>query len=203
MRPAAVTPIRERETTALQFNRKDTMTPERDKITLKPRIHPSVFIAKGAQIFGDVEIAEGSSVWFNAVIRGDEGKIVIGRNTNIQDNCVVHSDQDVGAVIGDDVTIGHGAVIRGCRIGNGCMIGMNSTVMNNSVIGEDSIVGTGAVVPYNKLYPPRSLILGIPAKRVRELAAEETGVNRKAGRIYSELIVKYRSGEIAGHESES
>jgi carbonic anhydrase/acetyltransferase-like protein (isoleucine patch superfamily) len=167
---------------------------------LKPRIHPTVFIAEGARIYGDVEIQEGASVWFNAVIRGDEGRIVIGRNTNIQDNCVVHSDQEVGIEIGDGVTIGHGAIIRGCRIGNGCMIGMNATIMNHSEIGADSIVGTGAVVPYNKTYPPRSLILGVPARQVRELGDEETTVNRKAVEVYRKLVGQYNSGAIVGHE---
>jgi carbonic anhydrase/acetyltransferase-like protein (isoleucine patch superfamily) len=176
------------------------MTDHHPQKILKPSIHPSVFIAEGARIYGDVEIREGASVWFNAVIRGDEGRIVIGRNTNIQDNCVVHSDQEVGIEIGDEVTIGHGAIIRGCRIGNGCMIGMNATIMNNSEIGAESIVGTGAVVPYNKTYPPRSLILGVPARPVRVLADEETTVNRKAARIYQELVDQYRSGVIAGYE---
>jgi carbonic anhydrase/acetyltransferase-like protein (isoleucine patch superfamily) len=166
---------------------------------LKPRVHESVFIAEGARIYGDVEIGEGSSVWFNAVIRGDEGKITIGTNTNIQDNVVVHSDMMVGTQIGNDSTIGHGAVIRGCRIGNNTMIGMNSTIMSNAEIGSDSVVGANTFVPYNKKFPPRSLIMGLPAKRVRELKKEELGAGRIAARIYEKLIDMYTKEQVLGY----
>jgi carbonic anhydrase/acetyltransferase-like protein (isoleucine patch superfamily) len=165
---------------------------------LKPKIHHSVFVAEGARIFGDVEIGKGSSVWFNAVIRGDEGKIVIGKNTNIQDNCVIHSDQDVAVIIGDNVTIGHGAIVRGCRIGNNSMIGMNATIMNNVDIGEASIVGTNAMVSYNKKFPPRALVIGIPAKMIRLLTDEELQLNEKAGKIYRDLMERYNNKAILG-----
>ena len=95
---------------------------------MKPRIHESAFVAETAQIWGDVEIGAGASVWFGAVIRGDEGPVVIGDNSNVQDNCVVHSDLGSPVVIGTGVTVGHGAVLRACRIGDGTMIGMNATV---------------------------------------------------------------------------
>ncbi len=167
---------------------------------LKPKLHKSVFVAEGAQIWGDVEIGEGSSVWFNAVIRGDEGKITIGRNTNIQDNAVLHSDMLVGIQIGDNVTIGHGAVIRGCKIGNNVMVGMNSTIMTNSEIGENSIVGANTFVPYDKKFPPRSLILGVPAKLVRELKEEELETIRMATRIYEGLVKNYSQKRILGYK---
>lgn len=167
---------------------------------LKPVIHPSVFVAEGARIFGDVEINKGSSVWFNAVIRGDEGKITIGANTNIQDNAVIHSDMMVPAVIGDNVTIGHGAVVRGCRIGNGVMVGMNSTVMTNAEIGEGSIVGANAFIPYNRKFPPRSLIVGAPARLVRELGDGEKEAGRIATRVYEDLRIKYSEKKIVGHD---
>lgn len=170
------------------------------KKVIRPEIHPSVFIAEGARIFGDVIIGEGSSVWFNAVIRGDEGRIRIGRSSNIQDNAVLHSDMMVGIDIGDEVTIGHGAIVRGCRIGNGVMVGMNATVMTNAVIGDNSIVGAHAFVPYNKHFPPRSLILGSPARLIRELTDEELKTNRMAVEIYRELVDGYISGLIAGRE---
>jgi carbonic anhydrase/acetyltransferase-like protein (isoleucine patch superfamily) len=166
---------------------------------LKPKVHESVFVAEGARIYGDVEIGEGSSVWFNAVIRGDEGKITIGTNTNIQDNAVVHSDMMVGTQIGNDSTIGHGAVIRGCKIGNNTMIGMNSTIMTNAVIGNDSVVGANTFVPYNKIFPPRSLIMGLPARRVRGLKTEEVGAGRIAAQIYEKLIDMYTKDQILGY----
>jgi carbonic anhydrase/acetyltransferase-like protein (isoleucine patch superfamily) len=161
--------------------------PEDEKV-LRPRIHQSVFVAKGAQIWGDVEIGEGSSVWFNAVIRGDEGKITIGRNTNIQDNAVVHSDGDMPVEIGDNVTIGHGAVIRACKLGNSVMVGMNATV----IVGANSFIG------YSKKFPPRSLITGVPGRLVRELSQAETAVNVGAPQIYQQLVEKYRRGVFRG-----
>jgi carbonic anhydrase/acetyltransferase-like protein (isoleucine patch superfamily) len=166
---------------------------------LKPKVHESVFIAEGARIYGDVEIGEGSSVWFNVVIRGDEGKITIGRNTSIQDNAVLHSDMTIGTEIGDGATIGHGAIIRGCRIGNNVMIGMNATIMTNSEIGDDSVVGANTFVPYNKKFPPRSLITGLPARLVRELKSEELGSGRIATSIYEGLKKKYSEKKILGY----
>ncbi len=169
---------------------------ETDSRRLAPVVHDSVFVAEGARIYGDVVIGKNSSVWFNAVLRGDEGQIVIGENTNIQDNVVMHTDMGVAAVIGERVTIGHGAVIRACRIGNDVMIGMNATVMTNAQIGEESIVGANALVPYRKTFPPRSLITGVPARVVRELTDEELAFNRTAADMYVELVHRYTAGEI-------
>ncbi|MCP4602296.1 MAG: gamma carbonic anhydrase family protein [Proteobacteria bacterium] len=168
---------------------------------LKPRIHPSVFIAEGARIYGDVEIGEGASVWFNAVIRGDEGPIVIGKNTNIQDNAVVHSDRTIPVEIADNVTVGHSAVIRGCKIARNVMVGMNATIMSGANIGEYCVIGANSFVSYNKEFPPRSLITGIPAKLVRELTDEETAVNDVTPELYAEVIEKYRRGLIVSHET--
>lgn len=163
---------------------------------LKPKIHESVFIAKGAHIYGDVEILEGSSIWFNAVIRGDEGKITIGRNTNIQDNTVIHSDMMVDVIIGNNVAIGHGAIIRGCTIGNNVMVGMNSTVMTYSEIGEFSIIGANSFIPYRKKFKPKSLIHGVPAKRIRELRDEELETSITTTEIYRGLIESYSNKAI-------
>lgn len=176
------------------------MSTEKGKV-LKPKIHESVFVAEGARIYGDVEIGEGSSVWFNAVIRGDEGKITIGMNTNIQDNAVIHSDMNVGTEIGDNVTIGHGAIVRGCKIGNNVMIGMNSTIMTNSEIGEYSIVGANTFVPYNKKFPPRSEIIGIPAKFVREVREEELETIKNGTKIYEELKKLYSEKKVLGYKN--
>ena len=171
-----------------------------DEKVLRPRIHESVYVARGAEIHGDVEIGEGSSVWFNAVIRGDEGKIVIGRNTNIQDNAVVHSDAGMPLEIGDNVTVGHGAVIRSCKLADGVMVGMNATVMSGAEIGERSIVGANSIIGYNKKFPPRSLITGVPARLARELTEAETAINIAAVQVYQQLVEKYRRGIFGGLE---
>lgn len=174
-----------------------------DDKTLRPRIHESVFIARGARIYGDVEIGEGSSVWFNAVIRGDEGRIIIGRNTNIQDNAVIHSDGEMPVVIGDNVTIGHGAVVRACKLNSCAMVGMNATIMSGVEIGERSVVGGNSFIGYNKKFPPRSLITGVPARLVRDLTESETAVNDAALQIYREVTEKYRRGVFGGLEGRS
>jgi carbonic anhydrase/acetyltransferase-like protein (isoleucine patch superfamily) len=161
-------------------------------------IHESVFMAPGARIYGAVFLAEGASVWFNAVLRGDEGSIEIGRDTNIQDNVVIHSDLGAAVIIADRVTVGHGAVIRSCRIGPEVMIGMNATIMSHAEIGEHSIVGANAFIPYNQSYPPQSLIIGTPARRVRQLTEKELGLNQLVIDIYKDLVKRYRSGEIEG-----
>jgi carbonic anhydrase/acetyltransferase-like protein (isoleucine patch superfamily) len=178
------------------------MQDEGNEKVLRPHIHESVFIARGAQIYGDVEIGEGSSVWFNAVIRGDEGKIGIGRNTNIQDNAVIHSDANMPVEIGDNVTVGHGAVIRACKLGNSVMVGMNATVMSGVEIGERSIVGANSFIGYNKKFPPRSLITGIPAKLVREMSFAETAINDAATEVYEQVVEKYRRGAFGGLEDD-
>jgi carbonic anhydrase/acetyltransferase-like protein (isoleucine patch superfamily) len=173
---------------------------DKREAVLKPKVHDSVFVAQGAHIYGDVEIGEGSSVWFNAVIRGDEGKVTIGKNTNIQDNAVVHSDDGAEVEIGDNVTIGHGAVMRGGKIGNNVMVGMNATVMSNSEIGENSIVGGNSFVPYFKKFPKASILAGAPAKLIREAGEKDMEAARLAPRIYSDLIRRYSEKKIVGYE---
>ncbi|MDY6904850.1 MAG: gamma carbonic anhydrase family protein [Thermodesulfobacteriota bacterium] len=163
-----------------------------------PVIHESVFIARGARIFGEVSIAEGASVWFNAVMRADEGAIEIGEDCNIQDNVVIHSDMGTPAIIGRNVTIGHGAVIRACRINEDVMIGMNSTIMSNAEIGAHSIVGANTFVPYNKTFPPNVMIMGTPAKVIRDLTDKERAFNRMAIETYKDLARQYQAGEITG-----
>jgi len=167
---------------------------------LRPRIPHSVFIVEGARIYGDVQIGERASIWFNAVIRGDEGPVLIGSDSSVQDNAVIHSDLDYGVHIGQKVNIGHGAVIRGCRIEEDVMVGMNATVMTSAEIGAESIVGANAMIGYGKKFPPRSLILGVPAQRVRELTERELEMNKIATATYQSLIKRYLSGEIRGLE---
>ncbi|MDR1721432.1 MAG: gamma carbonic anhydrase family protein [Methanobrevibacter sp.] len=130
-------------------------------------------ILPGAHILGDVEIKENASVWFNAVVRGDRGKIIIGKNSNVQDNCVIHGSVGFDTEIKENVSIGHGAIIHGCTIEENVLVGMNATILNNAKINKNSIVGANALVSEGKEFPPESLILGVPAKAVRKLSPEE------------------------------
>ena len=147
-----------------------------------PKIAESAWIADSADIIGDVEIGEDSSVWFGCVIRGDVHYIRIGKRTSIQDMSMIHvthfkKEKKIGdgypTIVGDDVTIAHKVMLHGCTIKNACLIGMSATILDGAEIGEESIVGAGALVTKNKKFTPRSLILGSPAKRVRELTDEE------------------------------
>ena len=139
----------------------------------RPDTERAAFIAENATIIGDVTLEEGVSVWYGAVIRGDGDSIVIGRNSNIQDNTVVHVDPGNPVRIGEGVTVGHQCIIHGCTIGDNCLIGMGAIVMNGAEIRENSLVGAGALVTERKEFPENSLIMGSPAK-VKSEAAEET-----------------------------
>ncbi|MGA2675524.1 MAG: gamma carbonic anhydrase family protein [Methanobacterium sp.] len=136
-------------------------------------IHTTVKIFKGSHITGKVNIADQSSVWFNAVIRGDIEEITIGKYSNIQDNCVLHSSKNHPLKIGSYVSIGHGAIVHGATIENNCLIGMNSTILNGAIIRKNSIVGAGAVVTEGKEFPEKSLLMGMPAKLIRKLENDE------------------------------
>jgi len=132
-----------------------------------------VYRAPGSQIVGDVAIGENSSVWYNAVIRGDANPIVIGENTNIQDNAVLHVGHDTSLIIGDNVTIGHGAIVHGCTIGNNVLIGMGAIILDGAIVEDNCIIGAGALVTQKKVIPEGSLALGNPAKIVRQITLDE------------------------------
>ena len=136
-------------------------------------LHKSVRIFEGAKIVGNVKIDTESSIWFNAVLRGDIELITIGNHSNIQDNCVVHSSKNFPVNLGNYVSVGHAAVLHGCEIGDNCLVGMNSTILNGVKIGKNCIVGAGAVVTEGKEFDDGSLILGVPAKAVRKLTGGE------------------------------
>jgi gamma-carbonic anhydrase len=139
-----------------------------------PVVHPTAYVDASAQVIGDVEIGADSSVWMNAVVRGDVNTIRIGDRSNVQDGTVVHVMHDTHpTTIGDDVTIGHAAVVHGCTIGNRVLIGMSATILNGAVIGEDSIVAAGSLVTEGAVIPPRSLVMGSPAKVRRALTDED------------------------------
>lgn len=152
-----------------------------------PRMDETVFVAWNAEVCGSVELGPHASVWFGASVRADIAPITIGAYSNVQDNASVHVDVDLPVVIGSYVTIGHNAVIHGCTIGDGSLIGMGAVVLSGAVIGEESLVGAGALVTEGKEFPPRSLILGSPARVVRSLTDEEVERIRRNALLYAEL----------------
>lgn len=134
-----------------------------------PQIDPSCYIADSAQIIGKVRLASQASVWFNATLRGDNEAITIGENSNVQENCVLHTDPGMPLTIGNNVTVGHQAMLHGCTIGDGALIGIQAVVLNGAKIGRNCLVGAGALVTEGKEFPDNSMILGSPAKAVRQL----------------------------------
>ena len=152
----------------------------------------SVIICPGAQVIGDVELGEDVSIWHGAVLRGDTDSITIGDNSNVQDNCVVHCTKGFPVVVKKNVSVGHGAVIHGCTLEDNVLIGMNATVLNGAHIGKNSIVGAGAVVSEGKEFPERSLILGVPAKVVKELSDEQVQSIQDNADNYVKLSKQYK-----------
>ena len=158
-----------------------------------PEVADSAWIAPGAYVVGKVHLGEESSVWYGAVLRGDTEPIRVGARTNIQDGCVLHADPGYPAVVGEGCVIGHKAIVHGCEIGNNCLVGMNATVLNGAKIGAGSIVAAGALVSENREFPPRSLIVGIPAKRVGEVSEEQTEDIARGVRTYVERAAAHRA----------
>jgi carbonic anhydrase/acetyltransferase-like protein (isoleucine patch superfamily) len=146
-------------------------------------------------VVGKVRLREESSVWYGAVLRGDTEPITVGDRTNVQDGCVLHADPGYPATIGDGCVIGHNAVVHGCEVGDGCLVGMGATIMNGAKLGEGSIVAAGALVPEGKEFPPRSLIIGAPAKRVREVTEAQTEDIARGARTYVERARLHRESQ--------
>lgn len=146
-----------------------------------PDIHPSAFVAPGAVVRGEVHLAENSSVFYNAVLRGDRAPISIGEGTNIQDNCVVHVEYDLPVTLGKNVTVGHGAILHGCTVGDETLIGMGAIVLNGAQIGKSCLIGAGALVTQNAVIPDGCMAVGSPARVKRPLTPEEMdGLRRSA-----------------------
>ncbi|MCG8651459.1 MAG: gamma carbonic anhydrase family protein [Pirellulales bacterium] len=160
----------------------------------RERIDPSAFIAGNATVRGDVWVGALASVWFGAVIRGDTEKVRIGQRTNVQDLCVLHSDPGFACLIGDDVTIGHAAVVHGANVESGCLIGIRAVVLNGAKVGQGALLGAGALVPEGKVIPPHCLAVGTPAKVIRELTVEDRKRIQHASRHYVDAAQAYQRG---------
>lgn len=159
---------------------------------IKPKIDETVFIAETADIIGKVTIGKNSNIWYNTVMRADVNTITIGENTNIQDGSVVHVADEFPAIIGDNVTVGHKALVHGCKIGNNTLIGMGSIVLDGAEIGEYTLLGAGSLVPPGKKIPSGVLALGSPAKVIRELSQEEKQNLVKSALKYVETANNYK-----------
>jgi len=161
-----------------------------------PRFGARVFVASTAAVIGDVELGDDVSVWYGAVLRADLQAVRIGARSNVQDNAVIHVDSpDAPTLVAEDVTIGHAALLHGCRVERGALIGMHATVLNGAVVGEEAVVAAGALVPPGMLVPPRTMVAGVPAKVRRDLTPEELGHMRRGVRVYLELKSRYLAAE--------
>ncbi len=159
---------------------------------LRPQIDPAARVAETAVVVGEVSVEAGASLWYGAVLRGDEAPIRVGRDSNIQDNAVLHCDEDFPMTVGRRVTVGHGAILHGCTVEDGALIGMGAVLLNGCVIGADSLVAAGALVTQGAVIPPGSLVVGSPARVKRPLRPDElAGLAQDAGkylRLSAELL---------------
>jgi carbonic anhydrase/acetyltransferase-like protein (isoleucine patch superfamily) len=160
----------------------------------QPQIASDAWVAPSADLIGDVHLAELASVWFGAVIRADNTPITVGARTNVQDGAMLHSDPGAPCTLGEDVTIGHHAILHGCTIGDRTLIGMGATVLNRAVIGEDCLVGAGALVTEGKIFPPGHLIVGSPAKAIRPLDDAQKAMLKASAALYAAKQRDYAQG---------
>jgi carbonic anhydrase/acetyltransferase-like protein (isoleucine patch superfamily) len=159
-----------------------------------PRVATSAWVADSAQVMGNVELAEDTSIWFGVIIRGDTETITIGRGSNIQDGSVLHADIGKPLTVGEYVTVGHQVMLHGCTIGDGSLIGIGAIVLNGAKVGRGCIVGAGALVTEGKEFPDGSMIIGSPAKAVRELSAEQQDALKMGALSYSENARRFKGG---------
>ena len=158
-----------------------------------PQIHETAYVAEGAQVIGDVILKADSSIWYNTVCRADINRIVIGERTNIQDNSVIHLENDQGVLVENDVTVGHNAIIHGCSIADGALIVMGAIIMNGAVKGKGAVIGAGAVVKEDMVIPDFSLVVGVPGKIVKTLSPETYDENVKWAAKYVKLANIHRN----------
>ncbi len=159
----------------------------------EPIVPASAYVANEATLIGRVKLGEFASVWPGAVIRGDDEPIHVGSRTNVQDGAVLHTDPGCPLNVGDNVTVGHQAVLHGCTIGDGSLIGIQAVVYNRAIIGRDCLIGAGSLVTEGRVFPDRSLIVGVPAKRVRELTDEDVAAMHANTQTYVQRVEKYRT----------
>lgn len=157
----------------------------------KPQLDRPAFIAPSADIIGNVSVGEGASVWYNATVRGDVAPITIGRGSNVQDNCCLHVDYELGCHLGEYVTVGHSVTLHACTVGDKCLIGMGAVVLDGAVVGHGSIVGAHALVTKGSIIPPNSLVLGAPAKVVKQLSSDVEAENYRHALGYVELAQEF------------
>ncbi|MFE4142665.1 gamma carbonic anhydrase family protein [Peribacillus sp. YIM B13472] len=165
-----------------------------------PNVHPSAYIAPGAQLIGNIELKEDTSVWFNAILRGDNEKITIGKGSNIQDGAIVHVDPGFPIKVGENVTVGHNVVLHGCTVEDGALIGMGATILNGAVIGEGSLIAAGALVPEGKIIEPGVLVAGVPAKIIRKLTPENIARAKEGASQYIKNGALYKKENISEKE---
>jgi carbonic anhydrase/acetyltransferase-like protein (isoleucine patch superfamily) len=161
-----------------------------------PMIGDNCFMAAGSQIIGNIVLEENANIWFNSVLRGDVNQVFIGKNTNIQDLSMLHVTQADPLIIKENVTIGHSVTLHGCIVERNCLIGMGATVLDRSVIGEYSIVAAGSVVSPNKVFPPKSMIMGVPAKVVRQLSEKEIDMLNNHYKSYVKYAAEFNDENI-------
>jgi carbonic anhydrase/acetyltransferase-like protein (isoleucine patch superfamily) len=163
-----------------------------------PNIDPEAFIAKSADIIGRVEVLAGASVWFNAVLRGDNDLIRIGHNSNVQDGSVIHTDPGFQVIVEDNVTVGHRVVLHGCHIGANTLVGINSVILNGARVGPWCLIGANSMVTSRKVIPERSLVVGSPGKVIRELTDDECTLIEESSKSYVEKCRRYSQSLAAG-----
>ena len=160
----------------------------------QPSLGRDVWIAPNATIIGDVRLGDNASIWWNAVLRGDNDTIAIGAGSNIQDGCVLHADAGVPLTLGAGVTVGHLVMLHGCTVGEQSLIGIKTVILNNAVIGRHCIIGANSLIPEGKVIPERSLVVGSPGKVVRELSDEEVARLQRSAQGYVANALRYRTG---------
>ena len=161
---------------------------------LIPQLATGAWVADSAQVIGDVRMAENSNVWFGTVVRGDSETITIGKNSNVQDGCVLHADPGLPLIIGDNVSVGHQVMLHGCTVGDGTLIAIGAIVLNGAVIGKNCIVGAAALVTEGKVFPDGSMIMGSPAKVMRELSAEQQAGLLNISKHYVANAKRFKAG---------
>lgn len=161
-------------------------------LSINPGIHPEAYIAKSAQVMGDVRMAAQSSVWYNAVLRGDINYIEVGERSNLQDGVIVHLENELPCIVGADVTVGHGAILHGCTIEDFCLIGMGAIILSGAVIGRGSIIAAGALVREKQIVPPASMMVGMPARLLRTLDENTVENNRQWATKYTKVSQVHR-----------